>query len=145
MNLSSGSAFIGVAVTAVIAAVVAGLFVLGSPTEESARRIDNRRVTDLQGVMAATDLYWTRHSRLPSSLDDLTAEPGVRINTVDPGSSVAYGYQPLDSLRYEVCASFERESDQISRDRRTDLWAHGPGPQCFQLEAKDITDEPGNT
>ena len=139
MKLSRGSVLIGAALTAVIAAVVAGLFVLGSPQEERARRIDDRRVADLQGIMAATDLYWTRYSRLPASLDDLTAEPGVKISTTDPASAEIYGYQLLDSVRYEVCASFERESGEISRDPTRDLWAHGSGPQCFQLEAEDIT------
>ena len=53
MKLSPGSVFLGTAATAVIAAIVAGLFVLGSPSEERARRIDDRRVADLKGIMAA--------------------------------------------------------------------------------------------
>jgi hypothetical protein len=139
MKLTLGAVLLGAAVTTVIAAVVAGLFILGSPTEERARRIDRRRVADLQGIAAATDLYWTRHSRVPASLDDLTAEPGVRIGTRDPVSSEIYAYQPLDSTRYEVCATFERESGETSPDPKRNLWAHGPGSQCFQLEAKEIT------
>jgi hypothetical protein len=138
MKLSTGSVLLGASVAAVLAAVLAGLFVLGSPTEERARRIDDRRVADLQGIRAATDLFWTRHSRLPASLDDLSAEPGVKIRTGDPESSEIYGYQPLDSSRYEVCASFERESREIARDPEKDLWVHGSGRQCFQLEADEI-------
>ena len=138
MKPSPGSLLLAAAVTVVIAAVAAGLLVLGSPTEERARRIDARRVADLQGIMAATDLYWTRHSSLPASLDDLTAEPGVRIRTRDPASGEPYGYQPMDSADYEVCASFEQESGEIARDRETDLWAHGSGRQCFRLEADEI-------
>jgi hypothetical protein len=139
MKLSPGSVLLGSAMAAVLAAVVAGLFVLGSPTEERGRRIDDRRVEDLQGIRAATDLYWTRHSQLPASLDDLTAEPGVTIRTSDPASSQAYAYQPLDSIRYEVCATFELESREIARDPQKDLWAHGSGRQCFQLDAEEIT------
>ena len=139
MKLSTGSVLLGAAVAAVLAAVVAGLFVLGSPTEERARRMDDRRVADLQGIRAATDLFWTRHSRVPASLDDLSAEPGVTIRTGDPSSSEMYGYQPLDSIGYEVCATFEQESREIARDPNKDLWAHGSGRQCFQLEAEEIT------
>ena len=139
MKLTLGTALFGAAATAVIAAVTAGLFILGSPAEERARRIDNRRVADLQGIVAATDLYWTRHSRLPASLDDLTAEPGVRISTGDPARSEIYGYQPLDSASYEVCARFDRESGETARAPERNLWAHGPGQQCFQLEAEEIT------
>ena len=139
MKPTLGTVLFGAAVTTVIAAVVAGLFVLGSPTEERARRMDDRRVADLQAIVAATDLYWTRHSRLPATLDDLTAEPGVKISTGDPVSSEIYGYQPVDSTRYEVCASFERESRETSRDPESNLWAHGSGRQCFRLEAEEIT------
>ncbi len=139
MKPTPGTVLTGAAVTTVIAAVVAGLFVLGSPTEERARRIDRRRVEDLQAIVAATDLYWTRHSRVPATLDDLSAEPGVTIRTSDPASSEIYGYQPLDSANYELCASFERASGEIARDPERDLWAHGPGRQCFQLEAEEIT------
>lgn len=139
MKLSTGTVLLGTAVVVVILAVGAGLYTLGSPQEERVRRLDHRRVQDLQGIQAATDLYWTRHAEVPGSLDELTAEPGVRINTLDPASAERYGYQALDSVRYEVCASFEGESDLIARDRDTDLWAHGPGRQCFQLEAEEIT------
>jgi hypothetical protein len=146
MKLPPGSVLLGVSVATVVTAVVAGLFVLGSPMEERARRVDHRRVVDLQGIVAATDLYWTRHSRLPPSLDELSAEPGVRINTSDPARSEFYEYQPLDSAHYEVCASFERESEETSRDPARNLWAHGPGRQCLQFEAKEITrDEVGRT
>jgi hypothetical protein len=146
MKLSPGSVLLGASVTAVITAVVAGLFVLGSPTEERARRVDARRVAHLQAIAAATDLYWTRHSRLPLSLDELNAEPGVSINTRDPANSEFYGYQPLDSIHYEVCASFERESEETSEDPARNLWAHGSGRQCFRLEAEEITrNEVGTT
>ena len=77
MKTSSESVLFGASVITVIVAVGVGLFILGSPAEERARRVDDRRVEDLQGIVAATDLYWTRHSRLPVSLDELTAEPGA--------------------------------------------------------------------
>jgi hypothetical protein len=128
-------------VVVITAAVVAGLFTLGSPSEERERRLDQRRVRDLAGIKAATDLYWTRHTRVPESLDALTAEPGVRISTRDPESSLAYDYQRVDSLHYEVCASFAAASEEAARDPERSLWAHGAGRQCFRLEADEI--DPG--
>ena len=138
MKLSSGSVLFGASVITVIAAVGVGLFILGSPMDERARRVDDRRVEDLQGIVAATDLYWTRHSRLPVSLDELTAEPGVRIKTTDPANSEIYGYQAVDSTHYEVCASFEQVSGETSSNSERNLWAHNSGPQCFQFEAEEI-------
>lgn len=113
MNLSPRSIALAASAMAVVAAVAFGLVLLGSPAQERARRIDDRRVADLHGIAAASNLYWSRHSRLPASLDDLTAAPGLRINTRDPVSSETYGYQALDTLRYEVCATFDGESPAV--------------------------------
>jgi hypothetical protein len=133
----SGIFLIG-ATVAVIAASVAGLFVLGSPGDERSRRVDERRGADLRGIMEATDLYWTRHSRLPASLDELSTEPGVTIGTSDPVSGDRYTYQPLDTARYEICATFELESREVARGPEDELWAHGPGRQCFEMKAEEI-------
>jgi hypothetical protein len=141
MTRLPGSLLLGAAAVAVVAAIVVGLFVLGSPMEERERQLDNRRVADLQAIMAATNLYWTRYSRVPATLEELIAEPGVQISTADPVSSEVYGYRSVDSIRYEVCASFDLASGEISKNPRRDLWAHGAGAQCFSLEAEDITDD----
>ncbi len=146
MKLTTGSIMLGGSVAAVVTAVVAGLFVLGSPSEERARRVDRRRVADLQAIAAATDLFWTRQARLPASLDELAAEPGVSISAREPAGSEAYGYQPRDSIRYELCANFERETEATLRDPARNLWAHGSGRQCFQLEAEKVErNEAGRT
>ena len=102
----------------------------------------------------------------------VTAEPGLRINTRDPANSEFYGYQALDSARYEVCATFDRESgtapgettivppivqsscqgchgpgtvartpvhDPVAAQLKLrNLWAHGGGRQCFQMQAQGI-------
>ena len=119
MNLSRRSIALGASGTTVVAAVAFGLVLLGPPAQERERRIDDRRVAHLHGIGAATNLYWSRHSRLPASLDDLTAAPGLKINTRDPTSSEIYGYQALDSLRYEVCATFDRESRAVPGEPTT--------------------------
>ena len=166
MNTSPRSIVLGASVVTVVAAVTLGLVLLGPPTQERERRIDDRRVADLHGITAATGLYWTRHGRLPASLDDLAAEPGLRISTRDPTNSEMYGYQVLDDDRYEVCATFATDSGApaggttiIDRSCQgchgpgspaaagvddpmaahlelRDLWAHGAGRQCFRMQAR---------
>ena len=126
------------AAAVVLATVVAALASLGSPGAERARRIDERRVADLRGIAGATDLYWTRHARLPSSLAELTAEPGVEIVPADPARATPYEYRAVDSVRYEVCATFDAASRPRGPDQDPDLWAHGPGHQCFRLDAEEV-------
>lgn len=138
MSIPSGSVPLGAAVAAVVIAVGAGLFVLGSPAEERVRRLDERRVADLRAIVAGTNLYWTRHGRLPESLAELASEPGVRITTADPESSEAYRYRRLQDDRYEVCAIFARETPFPTTSPATSVWAHGSGPQCFEFEPDAI-------
>jgi len=110
MKRSTRSIVLGVSGAAVAAAVALGIGFLGSPAEERERRVDDRRLADLHEITAAADLYWTRHGRLPASLDDLAAEPGLNISTRDPTSSEMYEYRALDDGRYEVCATFATDS-----------------------------------
>ena len=119
MNLSPRSIALGASGTTVVVAVALGLVLLGSPAQERARRIDERRVADLHGIAAATNLYWSRHSRMAASLDDLTAESSLKINTRDPVSSEIYRFRALDSLRYEVCATFDGESRGVPPEPTT--------------------------
>ena len=110
MRPRPGTVLFGASLTMVVGAVAVGLFVLGTPAEERARRVDDRRVADLQAIAAATDLYWTRHAGLPASLEDLAADPGITISTDDPDGAPGYSYRAVGSALFEVCASFDGES-----------------------------------
>lgn len=146
MKATSGTTIIiGLAVAAVIAAVVAGLLVLPSPAEERARRLDERRVEDLRDIAQAMDLYWTRHAGLPASIEELSREASVTVSARDPDTGQDYELRLLDEATYELCATFEgaRSSAASARARRDrdasdDFWSHAAGRQCFRLEAKAV-------
>jgi len=125
----------GVLTGAVVAAVVAGVLMLPPPADERARRLDERRVQDLRAVAGAVDLYWTRHARLPPALDDLSREPGLDARSSDPDTGVRYEYRALEGGTYEVCATFERDSEEPGAER---FWAHRAGRQCFRREARKV-------
>lgn len=129
-------AVVGVATLSVAAVVVAGLFVIGAPSQERARRLDARRVEDLREISESANLYFDRHQRLPSSLGELSSEGGVAISTHDPEAH-PYEYRVTADRTYEVCASFQRDSAERGPRASGDFWSHGPGRQCFQLEKKD--------
>ena len=138
MNAAARARFAGTVVTvAVAAAVVAGVYLLGSPVEERARRLDERRVQDLSGIAQAVDLYWTRESRLPASLEQLRTDTGAGITVADPSTGAPYDYRQLEDEKYELCASFEGDSRDSNRFDNG-FWTHRAGRQCFQREAKAI-------
>ncbi len=139
-------AFITLVVVAVVASVLGGLFLLGSPEKAHERVVDTRRIADIRAIASAVDLYWTRQGRLPASLAELSHEQGIRINALDPETKQPYGYRVLGQKRYELCAEFAGKAAQegdIAPDdfgyvAPSDFWAHGAGKQCFRLQPKAI-------
>src|SRR5262245_65932946 len=104
MKIGTGGVLLIGASIAVVAAIVPGIVVLGPPSEERARRLDAKRVSDLQQLTQAIEYYQQQKGRLPSSLDDLAAVPSVRVEQGDPVSRQPYGFRATDTAAYEVCA-----------------------------------------
>ncbi len=127
-----------VVTVAVTAAVIAGIYLLGSPLEERARRLDERRVEDLSGISQAIDVYWTRQSSLPASLDRLRPETGANVTIVDPVRGAPYEYRLLEGGKYELCASFEGESRETAGRLNAAFWTHRAGRQCFERVAESV-------
>lgn len=123
---------VGFVLAVVIGAVAAGFYLLGTPAEERTRRLDDRRVSDLQRLQLAIDLYWTRNGRLPSTLEELAKEAGTNIYGRDPVSGQPYEYRAKDADTYELCALFERE------EQTAGFWSHGPGRRCFEMTSRRI-------
>lgn len=130
--------FIIVAVAVVAGSVLGGLRLLGSPQEERERRLDERRIAEIQSIANAVDLYWTRQGRLPASLADLSQEQGIEVSVLDPATGRPYTYRVLGEGRYQLCAEFARDAGGQGRVPEAGFWAHGPGSQCFQLEPKAV-------
>lgn len=128
-----GTILAGFAVLAVVAAVAGGLLVLGPPSEERARRMDDRRIAHLRGIESAVAIFVEREIRLPVSLDELAGKEWMRVEVRDPGTGQAYEYHALGERRYELCATFERES----RGSDTTPWFHRAGRQCFPFETEE--------
>lgn len=127
---------VGTVVAVVVtAAVIGGIFLLGSPAEERARRLDERRMQDLSGIARAVDVYWTRGASLPSSLEALRTETGANITIVDPATGASYDFRPIEREKYELCATFEGDSRDSDRGFDAGFWSHRAGRQCFQRDA----------
>lgn len=134
MKLSLGQSMVAVATTVIVIAVVAGVVVVGSPAEGRLERLDSSRIDDLEAIVTAMDLFWTRHERLAVSLEELADDPRAPVTPTDPGSGEPYGYTVLDEDTYELCAVFERESPPQAPGAPEDFWRHGAGRACFELD-----------
>jgi len=134
MKRSLGTSILVVATAVAAVSVVVGILIIGSPSEGRLNALDSGRVADLQGIMGATDLFWSRNERLPRDLAELAADPRTTLNTVDPGASEPYSYRIVDVDTYELCAIFDRDSATLPGRPLADFWRHGSGLHCFELE-----------
>ncbi|HVQ15215.1 MAG TPA: hypothetical protein VMS40_16550 [Vicinamibacterales bacterium] len=134
--MSGKRGLVGVLVFVVALVVIGGIRIIGPPSEERTRRMDSRRLQDLQAISRAVVVYHQRHQGLPATLSELAREPGLSAIARDPVTDQAYGYRVRDAHAYEVCATFDRD---VSDVRSGDFWSHGAGSQCFTLEVKQAT------
>ena len=136
MKIATGGVLLILASIAVVAALVTGIIVLGPPSEERARRLDAKRVSELEQLRGAIEYYRQQKGRLPSSLDDLASLPNVSVELRDPVSGQPYGFRLTDAAAYEVCATFDRDSKEQST-RGREFWAHAPGTHCFTVKVRE--------
>ena len=124
----------------VVATLVAALWVMESPSKQRDRRIDERRVEQLEAIADALDLWKNSHKRLPASLRELASQPGLSIAIVDPVDGKPYEYQALSGWDYRVCARFatstaERPNGDNGIHWYEKRWMHPVGHYCFDRKA----------
>jgi type II secretory pathway pseudopilin PulG len=133
-------------IVVILVAVVYGLFLSGIPTSERQRRLDERRVVDLQSISNAIDQYYSvSGKRLPVTLEDMQAYPSIYIpSLVDPVTGAPYEYSSVTTSTYELCAMFDTEAvgtDTAAKYAQMGLstvWVHPTGRTCFSLKAHVI-------
>lgn len=138
MNRTTGVRILVAGVTtAVIAAIVAAIVVLGSPAQQRQRRLDERRVRDLSTIVNAIRLYAATHQALPPDLSALNKQPGLPRAPSDPDTGAPYDYSVLNADSYQLCATFAMPTPDNSQPYvATDGWTHDVGQQCFERKQK---------
>ena len=130
----------------VLASIVTGFFVVGSPKEERMRRFDSERVAHLQQLQFNIIEYWRSKGKLPVKLADLNDPTRGVIVPVDPDpdkKGEPYGYEIKGPETFELCATFQTETVSVSENispriakpipaepfggiPHGDVWVHGP-------------------
>lgn len=128
MNLNKVAA-IGASLVVVVA-VVAGLFLTGSPAEERDRQVDALRIAALQQLASVISVYYEESGSLPLRLTDLVDGRNLQEEPRDPVSGLPYIYESDADDSYALCASFD---DSSQEDEVAEFWMHGAGRSCFRL------------
>ena len=132
--------FLKIVIVTIIISVGYGLYLVGSPAKQRQVRFDERRISDLQNISYAVNLYWQNSNNLPENLQLLLNSDFYYINSLsDPKTQELYEYRILEERKYELCANFETESS-FSRERSVPVpisqekWDYKIGRNCFQRE-----------
>lgn len=133
-----------------LASIIAGFLIVGTPWQARLYRYDDQKVGDLQSLQYQVVNYWQSKEKLPATLADLRDPIGGFAVPVDPQTGAAYEYEAADAFSFKLCASFNAETQPYSAyNSRTapkiapaetpasksgaqqDSWRHGAGRVCF--------------
>ncbi len=110
----------------VLVSIVAGFFIIGTPSEQRARRFDEQRVGDLQVLQNQILNYWIQKQSLPVTLNILEDSISGFIVPKDPDSDASYEYVIVSPLSFELCATFKTSTK--------DFKASYKGSRAFYVE-----------
>ncbi len=133
-------AFGAVATVAVVAAIAAGFWVLGTPGRQREIAADRQRLQDMSAIAQQIYNQYTTEGenyRLPEAL-------GATEVRNDPLTNQPYEYRRLGDRTYELCATFDTDSSthRLTNQPSTpdaERWQHPAGPHCIEF---DVTDYP---
>ena len=137
-------AFASGVTVAVLAAVLGGLFLAGSPGRARGIQLDRERASHLSGISTALDRYWNEFDELPDDLETLERTRGYAVPSIrDPETQAPYEYRVTDARSYELCAVFAAASDAdrwsptYNRYGSTSrFWEHAAGRGCFSIDVR---------
>jgi hypothetical protein len=127
----------------ILASIIYGFFLIGSPATQRARRFDDQRVSDLEQIESDVITYWQQKNVLPLNSTDL--QNMFSVLPTDPESKLPYEYNLNGTLRFSLCADFKTSDiSQTSRYQAVpqpftgpayspyqENWSHDKGHVCF--------------
>lgn len=128
----------------VLLSIIAGFFIIGSPTSVRMQRFDSQKVSDLQNIQWQVINYYQTKGVLPAELAQVADPISGAFIPKDPQSSTEYVYRVTKApYTFELCATFNKDSiatgnGDMSRPvpaavgGEGENWAHGVGEKCFE-------------
>ena len=110
----------------VLAVIVFGFVVIGSPAKQRMLKIDQQKVYHLQSIQNEIVSYWQAKKKLPERLKDLEDSLAYFTLPLDPETQQSYGYKVVGPLSFELCTNFHLPAD-ASTDRGVRYPEFAPG------------------
>lgn len=126
----------------ILASIVVGFFIVGSPSYQRSLRLDSRRIEHLSSLQYEVLEFWQKNELLPKDQKELVEEFNGYVLPVDPVTQESYIYEYVDELRYNLCATFDEASFDGRGDNTSftpvglivnkEAWRHESGYVCFE-------------
>src|SRR3989338_1360042 len=123
----------------ILASIIWGFSVLGSPRTQRLYKYDEQKVNDLSNINNQIINYYTNKGILPNTLEEM-AKGNYYIAQVDPQTEKPYEYEKISNTEYNLCAEFNKASDdKNTSDPYRGLysynslsWTHPADEYCFK-------------
>lgn len=122
---------------AVLASIVGGMMLIGSPMTQREIRLDAQQVQELSYIQSGIVSYWQQTGKLPVSLEELNNDfiQGPYPSGVE--GRPEYTYETRGNLSFALCAIFAEPSASNAYAREEMLgqnenWEHEEGQTCFE-------------
>jgi hypothetical protein len=134
-----------IALVTVTIALLWGMYLVGNPSTQRGRHLDDKRIEDLRNIQGevynyvwGNAVYNPEHQpaqlpkALPSDLKTVAQNAQYsRLNLNDPETGMPYEYRVTGPSTFELCATFSEE-----RRQKYDIsWDHPAGRDCFSFDA----------
>lgn len=126
----------------ILASIIYGFFLVGTPAAQRNRRFDEQRVNNLQQIQNSVVNYWQQKNKIPTDLTELKAI-SYEI-PADPETNRIYEYSATGELSFRICANFKMAGipytygsgplpyyAPIGISMMPQNWVHGIGRTCF--------------
>lgn len=124
----------------VLAAIVAGFFIMGSPSQVRLYRFDAQKVSDLQSIQWQIVNYWQQKQVLPNAIEDIEDPLSGWQLPIDPQGQ-EYRYEKTGAMSFKLCATFNANSKEGRASSEAmpvraygtldGNFDHGAGEVCF--------------
>ncbi|MFA5742460.1 MAG: DUF5671 domain-containing protein [Candidatus Paceibacterota bacterium] len=126
----------------ILASIIYGFFLVGSPAKQRDLRFDEQRVSSLQQIQNSAVEYWQQKNQLPQNLEEMN-KLGYGTPT-DPETGKQYEYSATSEISFRLCADFKAAFKTENNNANTlyyysprgiatipQNWVHDAGQTCF--------------
>jgi hypothetical protein len=113
-------------IVVVLAAIVGGFAIVGSPAKQRDLRQDVQRVNDLSNIQSQIISYWYSKAAIPNTLEELNDGLYGNVLPTDPDTKKSYVYTKTAATSFQLCADFARPT-QDTKGRGEFGYGYGGG------------------